>query len=104
MDKQQALYILGLYSISVMEENIKKAMSVECITESLCCTAEIGTTLQINYTSVKNKIKKRRRSSWSPKVRKQIRDAKAGVDTNITLRKLLHSGHIGKQTNTDILG
>jgi len=53
---------------------------------------------------VKNKIKKRKRSSWSPKVRKQIRDAKAGVETNITLRKLLHSGHIGKQTNTEILG
>ena len=33
-----------------------------------------------------------------------IRDAKAGVDTNITLRKLLHSGHTGKQTNTEILG
>ena len=24
-----------------------------CITESLCCTAEINTTLQINYTSIK---------------------------------------------------
>ena len=53
---------------------------------------------------MKNKIKKRNRSSWAPKVRKQIRDAKAGVDTNINLRKLLHSGHIGKQTNTEILG
>ena len=53
---------------------------------------------------MKNKIKKRKRSSWSPKVRKQVTDAKAGVDTNITLRKLLHSGHTGKQTNTEILG
>ena len=24
-----------------------------CITESLCCTAEIGTALEINYTSMK---------------------------------------------------
>ena len=26
-----------------------------CVTESLCCRAEINTTLQINYTSVKKK-------------------------------------------------
>ena len=30
-----------------------------CITESLCCTAEIGTTLYINSTSIKRKIKKK---------------------------------------------
>ena len=29
-----------------------------CITESLCSTAVINTTLQINYTSIKNKIGK----------------------------------------------
>ena len=29
-----------------------------CITESLCCTTEIDITLEINYTSIKNKIKK----------------------------------------------
>ena len=28
-----------------------------CITESLCCTAEIGATLYVNYTSVKKKNK-----------------------------------------------
>ena len=27
-------------------------------TESFCCTAEINTTLQINYTSIKYKIEK----------------------------------------------
>lgn len=25
-----------------------------CVTESLCCTAEINTTLQISYTSIKS--------------------------------------------------
>ena len=29
-----------------------------CITESLCSTAVINTTLQINYASIKNKIGK----------------------------------------------
>ena len=38
-----------------MEKNIKKRMYI-CITESLCCIAEINTTLQINYISIK-KIK-----------------------------------------------
>ena len=28
-----------------------------CITESLCCTPETNTTLQINYTSIKKKKK-----------------------------------------------
>ena len=27
-----------------------------CITESLCCTAEIDTTHYINYTTIKNKL------------------------------------------------
>ena len=31
------------------EKNMKKNVYI-CITESLCCTAEINTTLQINYT------------------------------------------------------
>ena len=29
-----------------------------CITEALCCTAEIGTTLLVNYTLIKNINKK----------------------------------------------
>ena len=45
-----------LHSIScektIMEWNIKKNISM-CVTESLCCTLEIGTTLQINYASIK---------------------------------------------------
>ena len=35
-----------------------------CITESLCCTAEMGTTLYINYTSIKKKIEKRTKISF----------------------------------------
>ena len=35
-------------------KNIKKNIYTT-ITESLCCTAEIGTTLSINYTSIKKK-------------------------------------------------
>lgn len=35
------------------------------------------------------------------KVRKQIRDAKARVDTNITIRKLLHSSRFWSQWKTD---
>ena len=31
-----------------------------CITESLCYSAEIGTALQINYTSIKKKYKKKK--------------------------------------------
>ena len=37
-----------------------------CITESLCCTAEINTTLQINYISIKKKS-----STINPKALKQ---------------------------------
>ena len=36
-----------------MEKNMKKNVCM-CVTESLCCPAEINTTLSINYTSVKN--------------------------------------------------
>jgi len=34
-----------------------KAHKKECISESLCCTVKIGTTLYINYTSIKNNKK-----------------------------------------------
>ena len=36
-----------------MEKNILKNNIKICITESLCCIAEIKTTLRINYTSIK---------------------------------------------------
>ena len=36
------------------KEYEKECMYI-CITESLCCTAEIRTTLYINYTSIKKK-------------------------------------------------
>ena len=36
-----------------MEKNILKKNVHVCINESICCIAEINTTLQINYTSVK---------------------------------------------------
>ena len=39
-----------------MEKNIKKNVYL-CITESLCCTAEMNTTLEINYTSIKKFFK-----------------------------------------------
>ena len=43
-----------------MEKNMKKKNAYMCITESLCCTAEMGTTLQISYTLIKkNKLKKK---------------------------------------------
>ena len=34
-----------------MEKNMKNNVYI-CITESLCCTAEINTMLQIGYTSI----------------------------------------------------
>ena len=39
-----------------MEKNIFKNVCI-CVTESLSCTAEINTTLCINYTSVKRMLK-----------------------------------------------
>ena len=36
----------------------KKKNAYMCIIESLCCTAEIGTTLQINSTSIEKKKNK----------------------------------------------
>ena len=39
--------------INIMEKNMKKNVDV-CITESLWFTAEINTTLYINYTSIEN--------------------------------------------------
>ena len=41
----------SLMGYTMMENNIKIYM-----TESLCCTAETGTILSINYTSIKKKI------------------------------------------------
>ena len=38
-----------------------------CITESLCCTAEISTTLQINCTSIKQIKKNRHPLAPNPK-------------------------------------
>ena len=35
------------------KESEKNAYIYICITDSLCCTAEINTTLQINYTPIK---------------------------------------------------
>ena len=44
-----------------MEENQKKNMCVcVCVTESLCCTPETNTTLQINCTSMENNFFKKR--------------------------------------------
>ena len=37
----------------------KKGNVYICMTGSLCCTAEIGTTLQINYTLIKKMCKKK---------------------------------------------
>ena len=37
--------------VSQMEKNFKKNM-YGCVTESLCCEAEINTTLQINYNLI----------------------------------------------------
>ena len=38
----------------VGQKKKKKKNVYMCMTESLCCTAEINTTLYINYTSIKN--------------------------------------------------
>ena len=48
-----------------MEKNIFKNVCI-CVTESLSCTAEMNTTLCINYTSVKRmlKLKKKKASSY----------------------------------------
>ena len=42
--------------IKNMKKNMKKNAYI-CITESLCCTAETNTALQINYTSIKSILK-----------------------------------------------
>lgn len=55
----------------MMEKHIKNECLI-CITESLCCTTEIDITLEINYTSIKNKIKKQIKC-WLTKWRKYIR-------------------------------
>ena len=41
-----------------MEKSIKKSIYL-CIIESLCCIAEINTTLQINYISIEKYINKK---------------------------------------------
>ena len=50
-----------------MEKNIFKNVCI-CVTESLSCTAEMNTTLCINYTSVKRMLKLKKKSiilsSW----------------------------------------
>ena len=45
-----------------MEKSIKKSIYL-CIIESLCCIAEINTTLQINYISIEKYINKK--IGWS---------------------------------------
>ena len=46
-----------------MEKSILKKNVYICITESLCCIAEINTTLLDNYTSIKKKMWKKFSSS-----------------------------------------
>ena len=59
MDKQgPTVQHQELYPISWIDydgKEYKKRMYV-CITELLCCTAKIGTTLKINYTLIKKHI------------------------------------------------
>ena len=62
MDKQQGptVYHRELYLLhcdkSIMGKSMKNKKYI-CIAESLCCTAGINTTMQINYTSIKLKTK-----------------------------------------------
>ena len=47
--------------MAYMGKESKKRMDIYicvCITDSLCCTPETNTTLQINYTAIKNLTKK----------------------------------------------
>ena len=62
MDKQHRPAVINQYS--VISHN-RKECGKEYIrlTESLCCTAEINTTLSINYISIKHKIVKKPNSS-----------------------------------------
>ena len=57
MDKQQgpAVQHRDLYSISRDKPSWKRIWKIVCIyiTESLCCTAEINTTLESNYAPIK---------------------------------------------------
>ena len=48
--------IFSILRKTIMEKNIFKNVCI-CVTESLSCTAEINTTLCINYTSVKRMLK-----------------------------------------------
>ena len=75
MDKQHDSTVqhmeLHLISFSIVEKDMRKNIYMcvyiyiyiyiymyVCITESLCCRAEINTTLSINYTLVKYIFKK----------------------------------------------
>ena len=57
MDKQQGLYSI-FYNKPQWKIALKRSVCMcvcVCITESLCYTAEINTTLSINCTSIKKK-------------------------------------------------
>ena len=56
--QHRELYPLGK---NMMEDRMRKRMYI-CMTGSLCCTAEIDTTLSINSTLTKIKFKKRKRA------------------------------------------
>ena len=49
-----------------MEKNMKKGVYT-CITEPLCCTTEINTTVLIKYSSIFKTIKKKQPCSISIK-------------------------------------
>ena len=68
-----------------MEKNTKKNVNIH-ITESLCCTAEVNTTLQINYTSKKKKnLKKDLKKSLRHGERERYMD-----QTIVTLSRSFH--------------
>ena len=48
--------LLCILKLPMWEKNLKIQMNIcICISEPLCCTLEINTTLQISYTLVKKK-------------------------------------------------
>ena len=57
--KKKSLYYTCNSFGSLRFQNVFKTIFLKnvcmCIAESLCCATEIDTTLQINYTSIKNK-------------------------------------------------
>ena len=52
MDKQQGIAQGIIFNI-IKHNGKEYEKDYTCITELLCCTAEINTTLQIKYTSIK---------------------------------------------------